>query len=270
MKVINSVLVFSDSNSLALGAAEHFVRVVNQATGLRGRACVALSGGSTPKKLFSILATEGWKSRVPWSKVHFFWVDERMVPYSSSDSNYGVAKKLLFDRIEIPSSNVHPIPLCSNFSLQGNQQKSMEKVLHDYSCEIKSLSGDEPVFDLILLGMGTDGHTASIFPKSGENSKELTGEHVFSVTAGKPFVTRVSLREEVITRAGVLIFLAEGIEKADMVKAVIHKTPSAEESFSSELPARRVTLNAKGDVYWLLDEGASEKIDIESKSATRG
>jgi 6-phosphogluconolactonase len=146
----------------------------------------------------------------------------------------------------------------------------MEKVLHDYSCEIKSLSGDEPVFDLILLGMGTDGHTASIFPKSGENSKELTGEHVFSVTAGKPFVTRVSLREEVITRAGVLIFLAEGIEKADMVKAVIHKTPSAEESFSSELPARRVTLNAKGDVYWLLDEGASEKIDIESKSATRG
>lgn len=263
--------VYKDSDALAVGAAEHFVATVNSAIELRGVAYVALSGGSTPKKLFSILALDEWQLKVVWDKVHFFWVDERMVPYTSPESNYGVARELLFRRIDVPQSNIHPIPF---WSQESEAAGSIAKVLEDYSCALKSLPGDVPEFDLVFLGMGADGHTASIFPGcegqsisgseslsalgTGGPNPDFHGEWVFVVTAGSPCVTRVSLKEEVITKARKIIFVVGGLQKAEMVKSALQWPQETE---VLDLPAGRVTSKAKGRTLWLVDEDASQKIE---------
>ena len=247
----NVASVFSDSKSLARGAAERFMSIVFDAVMARGRAFVALSGGSTPRTLFSILGSLEWSSKINWKSVYFFWVDERMVPYSSDDSNYGVVGALFFSQINIPQHNIHPIPVISESDVD------IDSVLTTYSNQLGSLLGDEPVFDLILLGIGADGHTASIFPhvEIPEVDTPSGARFAFSVTGGEPSVKRVSLREEVLLMARNLIFIVGGDGKAEIVRNIFDSKKAGSPVF--ELPAVRVALNAKGQVLWLLDEAAA-------------
>ena len=163
------IKIHPDPTSLARAAADHFVSLAVEAIAVRGRFAVVLSGGSTPKASYAVLATDERAARVDWSRVYVFWGDERCVPPDHPDSNFRMARQALLDRVPIPSGNVH--------RMRGELDPAQAAA--DYQQALLRFfaisSGDTPSFDLILLGMGDDGHTASLFPGTsaiGDNGIE--------------------------------------------------------------------------------------------------
>ena len=202
---------------------------------------VAISGGKTPDLLFSVL-TSKYADSLLWQKVHFWWVDERMVPPSDPESNFGVAQKLLFSQISIPEENIHRI----------KGENTPEEEALSYSAQIhKNLpqSNGCPVFDLILLGMGDDGHTASIFP---DQMNLLNSEHICEV-ATHPLSgqKRVTLSGKVIFHALKVCFLVSGSNKAERLAEIWINPEKA-----NLLPAAHIHPK-NGDLEWYLDEQAA-------------
>ncbi len=233
--------IFADTSAVAAGFAEDFAAWVENSYQDKPLA-VALSGGSTPKVLFELWASR-YARAIDWSRVKFFWGDERCVAPDDAESNYGVAKALFLDRVTIPASNVHRV--------FGEADPMGERLR--YQNEIVSVVGNGgtvPQFDLIILGMGDDGHTASIFPHESHflNSKELC-EVATHPSSGQK---RITLTGTVINAASRVAFLITGANKADVLAQVIDKTGEFESFPASHVSAKEVT--------FFLDQAAAGKI----------
>jgi 6-phosphogluconolactonase len=240
----SAVIVEPDLERLSVRAAEEFARLAEAAQRTSGRFAVALSGGSTPQRLYALLAGPPYSRRVRWDQVHFFWGDERCVPPEHPDSNYGMARRLMIDKLALPEANVH--------RMAGEKEPSVaaaeyEKTLLDF---FKLAPGEWPVFDLLLMGIGEDGHTASLFPHNDalQNQKNF----VLAPYVEKLQAHRITLTFPVINRGAHIWFLVAGAEKAPVLQEIWEaKAPNP------ELPATFVR-PLDGRLLWLVTSEAFE------------
>jgi 6-phosphogluconolactonase len=226
------IQVFSDAKELARGAAEYFVARSGEAVAQKGYFTVALSGGSTPKVLYQLLADEAFRAQVPWSRTHFFWSDERHVPPDHSDSNYRMAHEAMLSRVPVPESNVHRV---------HSENPNADEAAVEYEQTLLPL-------DLILLGLGADGHTASIFP--GSEVLHETKRLVAAPWVEKFNAYRITMTLPLLNSGASVLFLVSGAEKAEIVKAVL-EGPKL-------YPAQHVQ-PAHGQLLWMLDSLAADK-----------
>lgn len=235
------IMIAKDVDDLAARAAEIFKAAATTRVDKRGRFAAALSGGSTPRGMHRLLASATASSGVPWEHVHLFWADERCVPASDPESNLGNAWRDLLTHIPIPRDNIHFV--------RGDFPA--EEAAEEYEMELieffELTEGELPVFDLIFLGVGRDGHTASLFP--GQRVPHDETRLVIAVKGGIPNVGRATMTYPVLNRARCIVFLVAGREKAETVKVLL-------EGDQSELPAARVK-PLQGEVIWLLDQEAA-------------
>ncbi len=232
-------LVWDDLEVLSLAAAHRFLTACNKSIANQGVFSVALSGGSTPKRLYELLSTPGFSRNIDWKKVLLFWGDERLVPHSHPDSNYRMVKETLLEKIKIPKKNIFPIPT------RGRPQDCAL----EYEKRIKAALGRSPSFDLMLLGMGDDGHTASLFPGTSiltENKKLVKEVWV----EGKQS-WRISCTYPLINRSKDLLLLVAGSNKAPVIKRVFSTRQQ-----KNPFPVEGLQLR-KGTITWLIDEAAN-------------
>ncbi len=240
------LLIKEDSTQLAMAAADIFVRTAIQSVEENGRFAVAISGGSTPRKMHRLLAEPPHVSKIPWDRTHLFWVDDRCVPGTHPASNYGAAKKDFLSRVPIPESQIHPIPRRMPPDESARQyQETITGFFH-------LSAGGVPAFDLIFLGMGTDGHTASLFPgATALNNRNRNGKDrlAVAVKGGNPDIYRVTLTLPVLNHARNIVFLVSGKEKAPMLRTILNDP-------KKDLPAQQVQ-PGHGKLTWLTDRAAA-------------
>ncbi|HEX7294813.1 MAG TPA: 6-phosphogluconolactonase [Pyrinomonadaceae bacterium] len=227
-------------------AAEHFVDLAVASVREKGLFTVALSGGSTPKSLYSLLASETapFRAQLPWGEIAFFWGDERHVPPDHPDSNYRMAWDAMLSHVPVPTSNIHRIK--SEYPDAGKVAEEYETEL----CTFLDLPSERlPRFDLILLGMGSDGHIASLFP--GSPVTRETKKLVAAVWIDKLQSSRITLTPPVLINAASAFFLVSGAAKA----VALHKVLEGDEDFE-RLPAQ-VMRTSKGSVRWFVDQSAA-------------
>lgn len=235
-----SLRSFPSLASLSASAAEEIARIATESIASRGRFTIALSGGSTPRTLYGTLA-QGYHKKIDWQHVHIFWGDERYVPHDDPSSNYRMAKESLLDAIPIPSINIHPVPILTDPS--DSSENYSEKLQAFFKEAV-------PRFDLIFLGLGGDGHTASLF--SGMTEAEMNNGLVIVTHSPAPPPIRISLTLRVINNARNVFFLVSGEEKKEILKAVLAEEGNAD----SKYPAARV--HPRGELVWFVDEAALE------------
>lgn len=234
--------IYADGQAVAEAFAEILAEKINNN---QGPFHLALSGGSTPKLLFKILA-EQYAERIDWSKLHLYWGDERMVPYADSESNYGEVQQLLLEHIDMPDAQVHPVPT----AIAAEEAAKAYGLVIQHSMASHSSA---PVFDLVMLGMGGDGHTASIFP----HQMELLEDEAICGVATHPESgqQRVTLNGPTINNAREVYFLVTGAGKTDRVAQILNQ-----EAGYTDFPAAHIKpLN--GQLHWYLDEAAAAKVD---------
>ena len=236
------VLVYPDPLAVAHAATQAFVESSRQAIGSRGLFHAALSGGSTPRQLFRLLASDDFRESIDWAHIHLYWSDERCVPPDHPDSNFGMAQRELLQHISIPPENIHRMK--AELPDLRRTAKEYEETLRQNLPQ--NLQGF-PCFDLILLGMGPDGHTASLFPGATDPSDP-------SAWVDTPFVEklhayRMTLTLEVLNAAREVVFLITGADKAEPLRAVIKGS-------IPPLPAQLVTV-PHGRRRFLVDEPAA-------------
>jgi 6-phosphogluconolactonase len=226
--------------------AEQFVRLTAKALRQHGRCFVALSGGSTPKCVFRVLANEPFRSRVKWDQIDFFWGDERHVPVDHEDSNYRMAAETLLSKVPVSPQKIHRI-----HSELGDAALAAQR----YETEIRTTCADQsaiPRFDLNLLGLGTDGHTASLFPGTpavDERRRLCVANWVVALGA-----YRITMTLPLINAARAIAFVVSGAEKASIVRRVLR-----EREASARLPAQLVQ-PADGELTWMLDRAAAGEL----------
>jgi 6-phosphogluconolactonase len=230
-----------NSESMAERAAILFGEVLRAAVAERGVAYVALSGGKTPKPLYDRLGIDAEAREVPWGEVHVFFGDERVVPSDSPNSNYHMVETILLDRVPIPSENVHRVP--TELGPQG-AATSYDSALRDVAA---TQGRDMPRFDLMLLGIGPDGHTASLFPGTdalSDTTHLAVAVHLPTESVGaRDGPDRVTVTYPVINASAEIIFLVAGDDKADVLRQI--------EAGDHQLPAARVR-PIHGEVRWLV------------------
>jgi 6-phosphogluconolactonase len=242
---------------VARTAARYFVDFAWQCIAKDGQFMVALSGGNTPRQMFEILASDEFRGQVDWAKVHVFWGDERAVPPSSPESNYGMARREFLVRVPIPEGNVHRMEA---------EKASIGRAAHEYEEVLrKYLDLDDrgfPRFHLIFLGMGNDGHTASLFP--GLRVTRQTSRWVSTPTVTKLNMRRMTLTLPVLDAALRVIFLVVGSEKAQILHAVL------EDEHDPPYPAQLVRPRHPGLKIFLVDRAAAALLSVASseKSAS--
>jgi 6-phosphogluconolactonase len=241
MSLEPQVRIFGSSAELFRGAAESFCKLASQAIGERGRFTVALSGGSTPRALHQELVT-GFGPQLPWDKVFFFWGDERHVPPDFPESNFRMAKETLLSKLPIPDNHVFRIP--AEMPDADEAALAYEQTLRDF---FRPAPGSFPKLDFILLGMGPDGHTASLFPGTqalGEKQRLVVGNWVEQHST-----FRITLTYPGLNHAATVMFLISGSAKAEMVRKAL-KDPTA------NLPCQGVR-PWDGELLWFLDRAAA-------------
>jgi 6-phosphogluconolactonase len=226
--------IFSNAQELARGAAEYFVARSGEAVARKGSFTVALSGGSTPKILYQLLVDLD----VPWSKTHFFWSDERHVPPDHPDSNYRMTYEAMLSRVPVPESNVHRI---------HGENPDAADAANEYEQTLLPL-------DLILLGLGTDGHTASIFP--GSEVLHETERLIAAVWVEKFNAYRITMTLPLLNNSGSVLFLVSGAEKAEVVKEVLEGP--------KKYPAQLVQ-PTHGQLLWMLDKDAASYLAADKR-----
>jgi len=243
------VAVYPDLDTISQQAAQYIVRVANEAIVTRGRFTIALSGGNTPKKLYSLLGSEPYRSQIDWKLVDIFWSDERCVPPDNPDSNYRMAHEVLLSKIQIPAPQVHHMPA---------DTPDREAASLAYTQEMQHVFGTNgiPNFDLIQLGMGPEGHTASLFPH--QPSLHETERLVIPVSVPKPPPDRLTFTPPILNAARNVLFLVTGADKADALHAVLEG-----EYNPDEYPAQ-IVRPPNGEVTWMVDTAAAQKIQIKS------
>jgi 6-phosphogluconolactonase len=238
------VRVFDDAEAVARAAAETFARLAHEAVEERGAFSVALSGGTTPRRVYELLASDDYKERVSWSKVHVFFGDERAVPPDHSESNYRMASEALLSRVNIPPENVHRIEGLGDAAANAS----------DYESIMRGFFGDAewPRFDLVLLGMGDDGHTASLFP--GTSALEESRAWVAPNWVEKLQAWRITLTAPAINAARRVIFLVTGTAKAERLHEVLNGARDP-----SRLPSQNIAPR-DGTLEWYVDRAAAAKL----------
>ena len=243
------VHTFADAQQLVRAAATLFVTVGQEAIQARARFLVTLSGGSTPKALYAVLASQEFAPRLDWSRVLFLFGDERAVPPTHSDSNFALANTLLFTPLNIPPAHIH--------RMRG--EDSPETAAMQYEDTLRRLTattpGPWPVLDLVLLGMGEDGHTASLFP----GTAALMEDTRWVVPGRSPQGTRsrITLTLGVINHASVVLFLVTGQNKAHVVRRVVESRADAPDTY----PAAKVRPET-GRLLWYLDRAAASELTV--------
>jgi len=249
-EVLPGVLVFASPAEVARGAARRFVDYAWQSIAKYGQFMVALSGGNTPRMLFEVLASPEFRGQVDWAKVHVFWSDERAVPPESEESNFGMARRELLVRVPIPLANVHRME-AEKASL-GRAANEYEEVLR------KHLQLDDrgfPQFHLIFLGMGGDGHTASLFP--GARVTRQTSRWVSTPMVTKLNARRITLTLPVLDAAHRVVFLVAGPEKAQILHSVLQT------KVDPPYPTQMIQLREGGVKLFLVDEAAAALLQPE-------
>ena len=242
-----NIRIFKDSESLSHNAAKLFIEQAETAIKERNRFLVALNGGGTPTRLFQLLATD-YQNKIDWNNVHVFWGDERCVPPDADGSSYAQAKEAFLDHVSIPQENIHRI--------KGELEPADAST--DYALTLSGFASPPlnfPRFDLVYLGMGEDGHTASLFPGSPVDVSEPT----LPVTAqyqDRP-ANRVTLTQLVFNQAHVVAFMATGPKKAVTLAEVLGGRYNPE-----QYPAQRIEPK-DGKLIWLVDEDAASRLPNE-------
>lgn len=233
--------VFPDIDALSRGALEELLRVMQDAIKQRGRFAITLSGGHTPAKLYTLWAhAENYGVETPWDRVHLFWGDERYVPQDDPLNNYRMTRETLIEHVAIPAANVHPVP---------TNLPTPEKVAEAYETELRRFfGGNAPAFDLQLLGLGVEGHTASIFPDSP--ALEEKQRWVMAVEAPAKPARRLTMTPVVLNEARNTFFLVAGADKRRILAAL----RSEPESKASQYPA--ALIRPAGRTLWFLDQAA--------------
>lgn len=244
------IRIFADSEAVSRAAAEEFVRSAGAAIAARGQFTVALSGGSTPKRLYQLLAEPPYRSQVDWSKIEFFWGDERSVPPDHNDSNYHTAQEAMLRKLPVSAEKVHRMEA---------ERADRDAAARDYEAVLARVfkvtpGGKPPAFDLILLGMGPDGHTASLFPHT-KGLKE-TGRWVIVNYVPKFATDRVTLTAPVLNQAREVLFLIAGTDKADSLHQVLEGPPN------SDLYPSQLIHPTGGQLVWFLDQAAAAKLAV--------
>ena len=224
-------------------AAEEVVHLANEAVAARGRFTIALSGGSTPKSLFNLLATNA-KTTLPWDRMFFFFGDERHVPPTDPDSNYRMANEAMLSKVPVPPANVFRIE-AENPDAEA-AAAAYEQTLRKF---FQVAAGEVPKFDLILLGMGPDGHTASLFP--GTAGLQEKSRLVIANWVEKLKTHRLSFTFPLINAARCVAFLVSGTDKAPALKGVLEGSAPGE-----QYPAKLVAPK-DGKLIWFLDRAAA-------------
>ncbi|HSD85678.1 MAG TPA: 6-phosphogluconolactonase [Anaerolineae bacterium] len=228
------IVVLPDPAALAQEAADRFVALARLASAAQGRFAVALSGGSTPRLLYEQLVTRP----IAWEQVHVFWGDERCVPLDHPASNYGMAQRALLSHVPLPTQNVH--------RLKGELDPA--QAAQQSEAELRMFFGTRPCFDLILLGLGSDAHTASLFPQTPalhEQQRWVVAQYVDKLQAD-----RLTLTPLVLNQAANVIFLITGSDKAPALRAVWHG-PHDPDHFPAQ-----IVMPTAGRVIWLVDQAA--------------
>ncbi|HXW56543.1 MAG TPA: 6-phosphogluconolactonase [Candidatus Cybelea sp.] len=233
--------IFPDLQALGRAAMEETMRIVREAVAERGRFAVALSGGHTPAGMYQLWAAKPYSDDTPWDRTHLFWGDERYVPQDDALSNFRTARELLISRVPIPPANVHPIPTVS-----APPERSAEA----YEADLRNFfAGQAPEFDLQLLGLGPEGHTASLFPGGAAIEEKHRWVVPVEVAATPP--ERLTLTPVVLNRGRNTFFLVSGGAKRTIVAALRdERDPQA-----SRYPAARI--QPQGRVLWFLDRAAA-------------
>jgi 6-phosphogluconolactonase len=234
--------VYGDAEQLARAAAGLFVTLAAEAIKERGRFRVALSGGSTPRRVYEMLASNGFRRRVDWDRVDFFWGDERYVPADDRDSNYRMTAEALLRQVPVPAVNIHRVPteITPPAAAAGAYEEDIRQSLHH--------AASVPQFDLIYLGLGTNGHTASLFPHSPalrEQSRLVLADFVAEVN-----LWRITMSAPLLNRGRTVAFLIEGPQKAEVLRDVLLGPP-----YPERLPAQLVA--PEGKLLWMVDEAAA-------------
>lgn len=235
------IIVTPDAAALAECAAQHLVARARENT---GEPAICLTGGSTPKRLYELLATPEWRDRLPWQRLHWFIGDDRFVPPNNDLSNIGMARHAFLDGCA-PPENVHAIP--TDLASPDEAARLYEQTLREF--QQRHRADGAPLFDLVLLGVGPDGHTASLFP--GYPAASETRCWVAGVPKAHvaPFVPRVSLTLPCLAQCREMLLLASGHDK----RAILSRVFAGE-----DLPAAHAQ-SARGETWWLIDKAAAPK-----------
>jgi 6-phosphogluconolactonase len=234
------IAVLRDADAIAANAAERLLVRIAQAS---GRAAICLAGGSTPELLYELLARESYRNRLPWNRTHWFVGDDRFVSVDHALSNIGEARRLFLDRVEVPPENVHPMATSADTPAAAARL---------YETELKRFYGRDrldparPLFELVLMGLGTDGHTASLFPNDPVLREQEHWVAPVEKAGLEPFVPRVTLTFPALASTREMLFLVSGENKRDILARVLG---------GEDLPASRA--RSDGGLVWLVDRAAA-------------
>jgi 6-phosphogluconolactonase len=238
---MRSVRVFPDEQALFEAAAEQTTRTLESALAARTRATFVLTGGNTPRQLYGLLASSPYRGRISWERVRFFWGDERCVPPNDPQSNFGMARDTLLSKVPVPPDHIHRML---------GELPDADEAARRYEAEISEIipGPREPAFDLVLLGMGDDGHTASLFPGTQWNEERLvTGNYVPRLGSW-----RLTMTPRLLNAARAVVFLASGSAKAKALAGVLEGPQGA-------FPAQRIS-PARGTLTWMVDAAAARDL----------
>ncbi|MDR3561030.1 MAG: 6-phosphogluconolactonase [Negativicutes bacterium] len=236
------IKIYPDVESLSIGAAELFIEQTCLAA-KQGPVRVSLAGGETPRRTYEVLAGQPFCRQVPWSALHIYWGDERCVPPQDPRSNEHMARLALLDKVPIPDQQIHPIR-CQHDPLRAAA---------DYETLLRTELLKQPPFDLVFLGLGEDGHTASLFPGSPALMEQE--RWVREVLPEDQGLARITLTSLLLNQAGLIVFLVTGAAKAAVLREVLHGPRDL-----GRLPAQLIQ-PVKGNVCWLVDRQAAAMLE---------
>ena len=250
------VIRVADAEAISRAAAAEVVECARKAVAARGRFTIVLSGGSTPRRLYELLAEPPLRNQIEWERVEVFWGDERAVAPDHPDSNFGMARAALLVRVPIPPEQVFRM---------AAEREDRDAAAREYEADIARsfgvpLDGEPPSFDLILLGMGPDGHTASLFPHT-EAPRE-TRRWVVCNYVPKFKADRLTLTPPIINRSRLILFLVAGPDKAPALQAVL-EGPSGPMEFPAQL-----ICPATGRLVWMVDQAAASRLARAGKTVS--
>lgn len=251
MGIDNSeIVILEDVTALSYRAAEILVQCISETLSRKAQFSIALSGGSTPKTLFSLLVGNcSFKNNIPWEKLHFFWGDERHVPPQDVQSNYRMANEMMLSKINVRTENIHRMV---------TERPDAGEVAEAYEQEIQRFfhitRGQVPIFDLNLLGIGTDGHTASLFP--GTEALKEKQRLVVSNWVEKLHAHRLTMTAPVLNNAATVVFLVSGQKKAGILHQIL------EGDYQPDLLPAQLIRPTHGKLIWLVDQAAATRLTI--------
>ena len=238
--MIKNIEVLPDKAALVQRSLALVLERLQDAIAERGMASIALSGGSTPKPLYEAMA----KQNLPWDKLHIFWGDERYVPADHPDSNEGMARTAWLNKVPIPAANIHPMP-----TYESDPAIAADRHEQELQQVFQVQTGEFPTLDVILLGMGDDGHTASLFP----HTEALQVRDRLVTVGNKDGQPRLTFTAPFINQARCIIFLVAGASKRPALTQIF-----APEADSTSYPSRLI--QPQGELWWLLDQAAAEGV----------